>query len=109
MTASGERRRAVRYRPRDASVEILGRIAEITDLSVMGMHANAVWDGLGPGSIVSAVLRLPRARADRPPHRFELAALVVSQSAAGTGLRYLQPSRRWVQALEAYMAAIDAA
>ncbi len=106
--AAGDRRRAVRYRPRDASVEILGRIAGLTDLSAMGMHANAVWEGLAPGSIVSAVLRLPRARPERPPHRFELAALVVGQSAAGTALRYLQPSRRWVRALEAYMAAAKA-
>lgn len=106
MTAvPGERRRAVRYRPRDASVEILGRIAALTDLSVMGMHTNGVWEGLAPGSVVSVVLRLPRARADRPPHRFDLAAIVVGQSAAGTALRYLQPSKRWVRALEAYLAA----
>jgi hypothetical protein len=98
----------VRYRPRDASVEILGRIAGLTDLSVMGMHTKDVWANLVPGSIVSAVLRLPRARPERPPHRFELAALVVGQSAAGTALRYLQPSRRWVRALEAYMAAAKA-
>jgi len=105
---SGERRRAVRYRPRDASVEIQGRIANLTDLSAMGMHANAVWAGLAPGSVVAAILRLPRVRPERPPHRFELPAIVVGQSAAGTALRYLQPSRRWVRALEAYMAAAKA-
>jgi hypothetical protein len=103
--ASGERRRAVRYRPRDARVEILGRSVGLTDLSVMGMHTNALWEDLAPGSIVSLILRLPRANPTRPPHRFELAAIVVGQSATGTALRYLQPSKRWVRALEAYLAA----
>ena len=105
--ASGERRRAMRYQPRDASVEIQGRIAALTDLSAMGMHTGAVWEGLAPGSVVALVLRLPRARPERPAHRFELSAIVVGQSAAGTALRYLQPSRRWVRALEAYLTAAE--
>lgn len=103
--AAGERRRALRYALDGAAVALRGENLPLTDLSTLGLRAAGPHPSLHAGDVVPATLLIPRDASARPPRRFVLLTMVLSNDARGLTLRLIQPSRLWANKIGAYLAA----
>jgi hypothetical protein len=98
-----DRRRSPRYALDGATVRLRGHTLPILDISVLGARARGGGEGLAPGAVLTAELRLPRAAAAAPPRRFSLVASIADADSRGVVLRWLQPSPRWARVLSTYL------
>lgn len=102
--APGDRRRVTRYALDGAVVALRGEVRPLLDLSTLGLRAAGPHPSLHTGDVVPVTLLIPRDAPARPPRRFGLLAMVLTNDARGLTLRLIQPSRLWASKIEAYLA-----